>query len=274
MQQIINFLIRYKLFLLYIFLLFISLLFTIQTHSYHQSKYLNSANYFSGGIYNITNNLTSYFNLREENNTLIEENRRLRHQLYNSKDISNSTYPTDSSSTFTVVQAKVVKNSFSNQRNYITINKGSSDSIQQDMGVITNKGILGIVENTSNRFATVQSILNENSSINAKIKNSNHFGSLEWDSKDYNTVQLVDIPRLVSLTIGDTIVTGAMSSIFPENIPIGTIKKFDLDVSKSFYFIDVALFNDMTNIKNVYIVKNKKREEIIELQEETIADDQ
>jgi rod shape-determining protein MreC len=172
-----------------------------------------------------------------------------------------------------VVRGRVIKNSYADQRNYITINKGRKDSVEQDMGVITTRGILGIVENTSNGFSTVQSILNEKSNINAKIKNSNHFGSLIWDSKDYNTVQLIDIPRLVQLTIGDTIVTGAMSSIFPENIPIGIIKKFDLDASKNFYRIDVSLFNDMTNINNVYIIKNLNREEILELQEETESND-
>ena len=90
-----------------------------------------------------------------------------------------------------------------------------------------------------------------------------------WEGKNYDVVQLIDIPRLVALTVGDTIVTGSMSSIFPENIPIGTIKKFDLDVSKSFYKIDVDLFNDMTNIKNVYIINNLKRKEIIELEATT-----
>ncbi|MFT5737638.1 MAG: rod shape-determining protein MreC, partial [Maribacter sp.] len=175
---------------------------------------------------------------------------------------------------YTVVTGQVVKNSFSNQRNYITINKGKADSIAQDMGVITDKGILGIVENTSNAFASVQSILNDKSRINAKIKNSNHYGSLVWDTKSYNTVQLMDIPRLAPLSIGDTILTGASSSIFPENIPIGTISKFDLDSSKSFYFIYVALFNDMTNIKNVYIIQNLNRKEVIELELETQADDQ
>ena len=76
------------------------------------------------------------------------------------------------------------------------------------------------------------------------------------------------------MIVGDTIVTGAMSSIFPENIPIGTIKKFDLNASQSFYRIDVALFNDMTNIKNVYIIENPRREEIIELESELENDQQ
>jgi len=183
-----------------------------------------------------------------------------------------STYPSELDSTqlyYTITSGQVIKNSYSGLRNYITINRGKKDSVKTDMGVITAKGILGIVENTSNKYAMVQSILNKNSNINAKIKNSNHFGSLIWNAKSYNVVQLVDIPRLVPLTIGDTIVTGAMSSIFPENIPIGTIQKFNLDTSNSFYTIDVSLFNDMTNIKNVYIVNNTNREEIEQLEAET-----
>jgi len=274
MQQIINFLIRYKIFLLYLFLLLISLVFTFQSHSYHQSKFLNSSNYISGSIYAFSDKITSYFGLREENKRLVEENKRLIDKLFNNVLLSPSRIDSTSVN-YEIIRGRVINNSYADQRNYITINKGENDSITQDMGVITDKGILGIVENTSNSFSTVQSILSEKSNINAKIKNSNHFGSLVWkNSTDYKVVQLIDIPRLVPLTIGDTIVTGAMSSIFPENIPIGTIKSFDLDNSKSFYFINVELFNDMTNIGNVYIIKNLNRKEVLELEAETEANDQ
>ena len=264
MQQIINFLIRYKIFLLYLFLLLISFIFTFQSHSYHQSKFLNSSNFITGSIYTFSDNVTSYFSLREENNKLVEENKKLRDKLFNNVLLSPSKI--DSTTVdYEVVRGRVINNSYADQRNYITINKGKNDSIVQDMGVITDKGILGIVENTSDNFSTVQSILSDKSNINAKIKNSNHFGSLVWENTtDYNVVQL---------TIGDTIVTGAMSSIFPENIPIGTIKRFDLDNSKSFYFIDVELFNDMTNIGNIYIIRNLNRKEVLELEAETEAND-
>jgi rod shape-determining protein MreC len=268
MQQIINFIIRYKNFLFYIFLLIISLAFTIQSHSYHQSSFFNSSNWIAGNIYGISHGITTYFDLDEENERLLLENERLKDQLFN-KDSSSEIKIDSSNIKYTIVSGQVIKNNYADHRNYITINRGKKDSVKQDMGVITDLGILGIVENTSNKFATVQSILNENSNINAKIKNTNHFGSLIWDANTYNVVQLIDIPRLVPLTVGDTIVTGAMSSIFPENIPIGTINKFDLDISKSFYQIDVDLFNDMTNIKNVYIINNLDRKEVLELEEAT-----
>lgn len=265
MQQIINFIVRYKTALLYLFLLFVSLAFTAQSHSYHRSKFFNSANWISGSIYNSSQKISSYFNLKEVNEHLVEENRRLRMLLVN-QDMPLAIELDTASLDYDIQSAEIIKNSYANPNNYITINKGRDQGVVQDMGVITSKGILGIVEHTSANYATVQSILNSKSTINAKIKGTNYFGSLVWNGKNYNVVQLEDIPRLVQLLVGDTIVTGAMSSIFPENIPIGTIRQYNLNESKSFYSIDVALFNDMTNIKHVYLIRNLHRPEILELE--------
>lgn len=266
MQQIINFIFRNKNLLLYLFLLFISIALTIRSHSYHQSKFFNSANSISGGVYNASNNVTTYFNLEKENQKLVQENMRLRSILFNkeyNQEVQIDSTKFDSTLiTYKIIAARIIKNSYSNLDNYITINKGSKDGVIQDMGVITPDGILGIVENTSQNFSQVQSILNRKSNLNAKIKNTDNFGSLVWNTKDYNIVQLIDIPRRIPVKVGDTILTGAASSIFPENIPIGTIKGWNLDVSKSSYSIDIALFNDMSNIKNVYLVHNKDRAEI------------
>ena len=95
-----------------------------------------------------------------------------------------------------------------------------------------------------------------------------HFGFLKWDGKDPNTAQLIQIPRLAPLVVGDTIVTGGKSTIFPKGILIGTIEDFELGDDDS-YIIDVALFNDMTNLKYVYIIENKHSEEILQLETET-----
>lgn len=272
MQQIINFILRNKITLLYLFLLTLGLALSIQSHSYHRSRFFNSANWFVGNIYNTQSKITSYFDLKAENEKLQRDNTRLRTLLFNEED--PDTLPVEYESfNFKVIPAQLIKNSFALRNNYITIDKGKNDGIQQDMGVITSEGVLGIVEHTTNKFASVQSLLNTKSNINAKIKNTNNFGSLKWDTNRFDVVQLEDIPKLVPLMIGDTIVTGAMSSIFPENIPIGVIKKFDLNASESFYTIDVTLFNDMTNIKKVYIINNMNSAEIREL-EDQIRNDQ
>lgn len=243
----------------------IALGFTVRSKSYHEAKFFNSANQISGGIYNAFSNTTSYFDLNEQNKRLIQENKDLRKLLFNNKEGDSIKIDTTNIN-YIITSAKIIKNSYASPLNYLTINKGKNDGIEQDMGVITDKGILGIIDYTSSNYGKVQSILNTKSNINAKIKNTNYFGSLVWDTERYDVVQLVDIPRSVPLHVGDTITTGAMSSIFPENIPIGVIKKYNLNASQTLYDINVQLFNDMTNIKNIYIIKNINRPEIIALE--------
>lgn len=267
MQQIINFILRNKTFLLFLLLLFISLSLTIQSHSYHKSKFVHSANFLSGGLYNSANNISEYFNLRKENDILIEENNKLRNQLYNEtsseeKKISDSTFKHNQ---YIFTSAHVIKNSYSNTNNYLLINKGRTDSIKQDLGVISSKGLIGIVDKTSNGYARVISILNTNTRINAKLKKTDHYGSLRWDAKSPEFVQLVDVPKIAPIQKGDTITTGGRSFIFPKGIEVGTIESFTLDDAEDYYEIQVKLFNDMTNIGYVYIVKNQDREELLNL---------
>ena len=165
-----------------------------------------------------------------------------------------------------LIVSKVINNSYNVYENYITIKGGEKAGIKPDMGVINSLGIVGIVDNTSPRYATVISILNKKSQINAKVKKSNHFGSLIWNGKSTGFVQLIDVPRLASVRKGDTIVTGGQSVIFPENINIGTIDKVYIDNETNYYTLDIKLFNDMTNLGHVYIIKGKDRQEIMNLE--------
>lgn len=268
MQQIIFFLIRNKNFLLFIALFSISIFLTIQTHSYHKNKFVNSSNAITGGIYSIKSSITDYFNLREKNKILINENTRIRKQLesYKSKVVNQNIDTSSILSKYYFVSAKVINNSFSKTKNKLTINKGKRDSIQLDLGVITSKGIVGIIDNVSNKYATIQSILNTNSQINAKLKNVKHFGSLVWNAEDPNVIQLIDIPRLAPVKTGDTIVTGGRSTIFPEGILIGAVIDFELTEDENSQNLNIQLFNDMTNLEHVYIINNIDTQEIINLE--------
>lgn len=264
MQQIINFFLRNKTFLLYLFLLFLSIVFTIQSHSYHKSRFINSANFLTGGIYNSINTLNSFINLKSQNKLLQEENNYLKSVLYNSQNQLQDTF-IDSiqfSGNYRLTPAIVIKNSYALANNVLTINRGKRDSMQQDFGVITSKGILGIVDETSNKYATVLSILNTNIKVSAQLKNTNHFGSLVWDTKSPNTVQLTEISKIAPLKHGDTIVTSGRSIIFPKGVLVGTIESYKLDDAENFYTIQVKLFNDMTNIEHVYIIENTDKKEI------------
>jgi len=270
MQQIINFVIRNKTSLLFLLLFAISLGLTIQSHTYHKSKFINSANFLTGGIYESANGVSEYFSLKKQNEILVEENNILRTQILNGSDSAiTTTALVDSVSyngRYKIRTAKIINNNYASTKNHLTINKGEKDSIQEDFGVITSKGIVGIIDNTSNGYARVLSILNTKSKINAQLKASTHIGSLEWNGKSSELVQLTDISKFAPVREGDTIVTGGQSSIFPQGIPIGKINSFVLDVSGDTYTIEVALFNDMTNLSHVYIIENLDTEEIKQLE--------
>jgi hypothetical protein len=157
---------------------------------------------------------------------------------------------------YVVSPAKVIKNSVIREKNLITLNKGAYQGIVQDMGVISDKGVVGVVERTSDHFSTVISLLHKDLSINAALKNTKHFGSLIWDAKTIDRCTLVDLPKISNIQIGDTIVTGGMSSVFPAGIPIGQVSAYSIPNNSSFYKAEVRLFNDMSNLDQVYVIKN------------------
>lgn len=275
MQQIFNFIFKNSNRLLFLLLLVVSFSLTIQSHSYHRSKIISSANFFTGGIYEKVNNVDEYFHLKSQNDELAQENARLKSLLFNLKDTTKvpeidtikGVRKTD------IIVSKVIHNSYSLQENYLTINNGSSSGIKPNMGVINSSGIVGIIDKTSKNYATIISLLNIKSQINAKIKKSNHFGSLVWNGKNTGFVQLIDVPRLAGVRKGDTIVTGGESIIFPENIGIGTIDKVYIDNETNYYTLDIKLFNDMTNLGHVYIIKNKDAQEISNLENQSKKDE-
>ena len=275
MQQIVSFVLKNSNRLLFLLLLVVSLSLTIQSHSYHKSKIISSANFFTGGIYERINNVDEYLNLKSQNDELAMENARLKSLLFNQKDTTKlpEIDTTKGVNKTVITVAKVIHNSYSIHENFITINKGSASDIKPNMGVINSAGIVGIVDNTSKNFATIISLLNINIKINAKIKKSNHFGTLSWNGKSTGIAQLTDVPRLAGVRKGDTIVTGAESRVFPENIGIGTIDKVYIDDETNYYTLDIKLFNDMTNLGYVYVVKNKDAEEIINLESKSKKDE-
>ena len=260
MQRIIDSILYYKDVLVFLILLLFSIYLVVDSNHYHQSKLNSISNNFTSIIFEWSSSIENYFNLKNSNEELIQENLDLINRLYSNKEIIDDSLLIKSSYIFS--SAKIINNNFSYSKNYLIIDKGSKDGIKEEMGVVNSYGIIGITVDVSENYSRVMSILNLNSKINAKIKNSFHFGSLEWNGEDPSRINLNDVPKIAKIKIGDSIVSGGMSSIFPENLPIGVVSKIDLKNSENYYGIDVLLNNDMTSIKNVYIINNPDKKEI------------
>ena len=189
MQQFSFFIQKYKYFLYFLLLQFFAIFLIINNHSFHKSKFISSANLITGSINNTTSSFSEFINLKKENNLLAEENVFLKNkieQLSFAIDIKNATLK-DSifyQQKYQYINGKIIANEYSKPDNFITINRGEKHELTTEMAVINSKGVIGIIDYTSNSYARIQSILNRNSKINAKFKNNPYFGTLEWDAKN------------------------------------------------------------------------------------------
>ena len=288
MQQIIDFIIRKKDVVVYLILLSFSFALILNSNYFQKSKVLLFSNNISNYTTKNLNYFNEYFKLKELNYKLSEENLVLKNQLEKINEISNLDSLTNEN--FLYKNAKVISNNLSSFKNRIIVNKGIRDGIKNEMGVVSSDGIVGIIDNTTKRYSSIMSILNIEMKINAKVKRTEHFGTLEWNGFDTRHLTLNDISETAKIKVGDSIITGGMSLIFPEGINIGTVSKIisqnetysdskartikisvrddsiiDLDIRENYLKIEVKLHNDMSNLNNVYIIESLNKKEFQKL---------
>lgn len=274
MRNLFQFFIKYRVVFLFILLEAISFLFIFQYNNFHRAKLLNSSNRITGNILNQYNSTVEFLSLRKVNEELAEENARL---LIENKIMTEqlATFETDSQLTKVdtlsqIISAKVINNSTNKYYNYITINKGRKEGVFPDMGLICPDGIVGIVVNSSDHFSTALSVLNSRWAINAKLIDTNYFGSLRWEGENPRTATLYEIPFHVNVNIGDTIVTSGYSSIFPEGLMIGVVSKIVEVKGDNFQELKVALSTNFSNLTYVNVVGDMLKEELKKLESETL----
>jgi len=254
MQSIINSILKNRNLIIYLILSFITFSFLYNNSSLHYNELGKISTYLSATSSKFSSSINSYFNLKKENEKLINENLQL-------KKIE-SKYRFNQDTLNSINSAKVIVNSINKSKNIIIIDKGKVDSINLEMGVISSSGVVGIVKNVTNNYASIISLLNTDLRLNAILKNSSTIGSVTWDGLNAKILKLNDIPLSSSLKVGDTVVTGGMSFYFPKGIPIGKIINYDNSSLEGYYEIDVEVFNDFSSLSNLYILNRTDNNEI------------
>ncbi|CAN5135466.1 rod shape-determining protein MreC [soil metagenome] len=264
MQKLFLFLYQYRAFFFFIFLEVVSGYLIIQNNRYQNAAFFNSSNQVAGSLLNTSDNIYSYFSLKEVNEMLAEENARLRAHLSNQAPVDtlslfiNAPYINDQ---YNFLAAKVIKNSTDMSNNYITIDKGALHGVEPGMGVISPEGVVGKVKSVSNNYATITSILHTDGLVSSIIKRTGVFGSLKWEGKDARSASLLYIPRHIKVIKGDTIVSSGFNTIYPQGILIGTVNEIDIKGNAAFYDIKVDLSTDFSKLGYVYVVQNKLKSE-------------
>lgn len=260
MRNLFLFLYRYNAFFVFLLLQGVCLYLIITNNSYQRAAFMNVSDEFVGRTMTIYKEVAGYLTLGESNKQLADENAKLRNQypsmfymdtskVYAMKDSARKRF-------FTYIPARVIQITTSETNNYIVINKGSNEGIEPRMGVVGPYGVVGIVKNVSPNFASLYSLLHSQVTVSARVRRDGSRGTIRWDSKSPDFVNLEEITRQEALHKGDTIFTSGVSRIFPDNIPIGTIESFQLKEPGNFYVIRVRLATNYRRIDYVYVVNN------------------
>lgn len=251
----------------------ISLTLVVEYNQYQNQIFAHSANVVSGTLNNKKTGVYQYLTLPEENRRLQAENARLREALSAMEIItptpdSSHRLPQALQKRYEFIPAKVINKTLLGQNNYFTVDRGERDSVVEHMGVIGDEGLVGIITNVSRYYAKVMTILHPQARISASLKGQAYYGSLFWDGRDPDVMVLEDIPKIVDVFPGDTVITSGYSNIFPPNIVIGTVKDSELKSGDGGRTIHVELISSLSSLTYAYVIKDRMASDLNKLEEE------
>ncbi|MDM8155015.1 rod shape-determining protein MreC [Bacteroides gallinaceum] len=264
MRNLLNFLLKYDYWLLFILLEAVSFTLLFRFNNYQGSVYFTSASGMVAWVDQMVSGVTSYFGLREVNTDLTRRNVQLELEV---ERLSRSlrAYVRDSAAieqirreaadAYWVTSARVVNNSLTRSDNYITIDKGSADSVCAEMGVLSGSSVVGVVYHVSRHYALVLPVLNSKSNISCKIRRTDYFGVLKWEGGSSRYAWLQDIPRHSEFSLGDTVVTSGHSAIFPEGVPVGVVDDREDSHDGLSYHLKIRLFTDFARLSDVSVIR-------------------
>ena len=244
---------------------------------FQSASVLNASNAVVANVEGGMNYVKEYVNLKAYNEQLAKENTRLLNILnasvYNKLSRRDSIKDTLYLQQYIYINAKVINNSVNKRNNYITLDKGSMQGIRPEMGVITGKGLVGIIKQVSPHFCTVMSVLHKDTRISAKFKKNEFFGSLVWNGEDPLFATLKEIDKTVPVKKGDTIITTSFSAVYPSGVLVGLVESSELESGSNFHNIKVRLSTSFNNLNYVYIIDHLLKNEQHELEEATTIND-
>lgn len=276
MRNIAALIVRFYPFFLFLFLQVVSLSLYFSYSNYHKTGFVNATGEFSGWLFDVRTSITEPFQLKSVNRQLAEENAELMGMLPQSFRVkTDGTILIDSASVereFSYISAKVIDITLNKSRNFITIDRGSNDGIEKEMGVISPQGIVGFVYDVTPHYSVVVPVQNDLFSTSVKLGGVNDFGVIKWEGGDPDIAHVYGISASRQLNEGDRILTKGASARYPEGIPVGTIKSYELEPGRSDYTVEVELATDFKNVYHVYAVKALFADELKELMKNTGQD--
>jgi len=165
---------------------------------------------------------------------------------------------------YPTIGARVIGKDAGNWYSTFLIDKGTNDGIKVNMNVMAGSGLVGIVTSVGPNWATVRSIIDDESNISAMVLNTSDTMIITGDLETYSNgsikfTELRDDDDAVSQ--GDQVVTSRISNKYLPGISIGYIKEINSDsnnLTKSGYITPVVDFEHLDIVLVITQMKQTK----------------
>ncbi len=155
---------------------------------------------------------------------------------------------------FKLVLAEMIGKDIS--QDLILINKGSKDGISENLPVITEQKVLvGKISEIYKNFSKVMLLTNKESSLNAKIQNSESIeGVIEGRGNSKLLLKLIPLDK--KILKGDLVITTSLGGVFPDGLLVGEIEEVKKSDVESFQKAEVKPVFDIKQTKELFIITN------------------
>ena len=154
------------------------------------------------------------------------------------------------------VGAQVLGKSDGTYLQYITLNKGSSSGIKENMPVITQNGLVGYVCDVSINSCRVSTILQYDTGVGVYVQRTGDVGLSDcpYAMGEQGLLRVIYLPESAKLQIGDRIVTGDLGDIYPSGLTVGHVIEIMPDLYNRTLTATIKPAVDFETLDQVYVV--------------------
>ena len=191
--------------------------------------------------------------LRSETAQLSAEVARLREASAENAQLRSLLQFPDTTNTRRVV-ARVVAKDITEQTNLLTIDAGARASIEVGMPVINERGIVGRVVLTSDRYSVVMPHQNTQFRVPAAIEALGREGVVRWDGAAFDRLTMEYVVKTEPVERGMLVVTSPFSGVFPAGIPVGRVDTAYAAAGRNDYVIHLDPAAPISEVGYVYVL--------------------
>lgn len=161
--------------------------------------------------------------------------------------------------------ANVIAKDSGNWFHSFVIDKGSKDGIEEDMVVLAQGGLAGIVTQVGSHSAKVMSIINDDSNITAMSMSTKESCMVSGDLEVYESgrLRIMYVDKDSNISSGDKIVTSNISTKYLPGILIGYVDELSIDnnnLTRSGTLIPCVDFSNLDTVLVVTTLKDNGEE--------------